>query len=811
LLTTSVFSLLYFFVAINFLGSSIYLLLKAPRPLANRLYGALAVAVSLWTVGLGMAGLATSDTAGEMWMRIAALGWGTLYALLLHFVLVLTGNASLHRRKFLSVLLYVPAFLTVLANSFPLFLNPDAYLLTRTAYGLVNMAGRSFWDWFFYCYYLSYMTGILVLLYRYQRGLEDTSRQKRVKSLWRSIIFILIAGSGLDIILHHMYPSLPYFAPLLMFHPLRYTFELLYEQSSIGEQHSLRKSNFLVIIISVFVYVAISFLQIYLRGDLAVFGLFLVNEASYRGIITQLQMVISILLILKDASLGFFVALVLNALNLFSSVMFLFRTRTSTSIPGIISYLGVIFLLILIKAFLDYERASRMRIEEQRKTLEESEQKLYRLAYFDTLTTLPNRESFFQEVSQHIGEAKRAGALLGVLFIDFDSFKSINDTAGHATGDRVLQKISQTLSSSLQPGDFLARYGGDEFLIQLGPQPTIEDFSERAQAILSRLRKPLQLGDDEYFLPASMGLAIYPLDGESVEELIRHADIAMYAAKTKGKNQLAFCTADMKDNTTQKMRLSNSLYRALDRGELFLHYQTQVAADTEEIVGFEALLRWKHDEYGVIPPLVFIPMAEQTGMIRPIGLWVIEQACQQLKIFKQHAQKDLSIAINVSLLQLRDPSIAQKIGEILARTGTDPKDICIEITESIAFLDEPYILLRLKEIKALGVSLAIDDFGTGYSSLSRLKLFPIDILKIDMEFVQGVGSEIKKETAILKSIIQMGKNLHFHVLAEGVETEEQAAYLKQQGCDEMQGYYFSKPVGAEEALALLGHDEVDGA
>ncbi|NCC90298.1 MAG: GGDEF domain-containing protein [Spirochaetia bacterium] len=236
-------------------------------------------------------------------------------------------------------------------------------------------------------------------------------------------------------------------------------------------------------------------------------------------------------------------------------MMFLFRTRTSTSIPGIISYLGVMFLLLLIKAFLDHERASRLRIEEQRKTLEESEQKLYRMAYYDTLTGLPNRESFFQEVSQHIGEAKRAGALLGVLFIDFDSFKSINDTAGHATGDRVLQKISQTLSSSLQPGDFLARYGGDEFLIQLGPQPTIEDFSERAQAILSRLRKPLQLGDDEYFLPASMGLAIYPLDGESVEELIRHADIAMYAAKTKGKNQLAFCTADMKASPPRRCGL----------------------------------------------------------------------------------------------------------------------------------------------------------------------------------------------------------------------------------------------------------------
>lgn len=803
MLTTSVFSLLYFFVAINTLGSSIYLLLKAPKPLVNRLYGALAVAVSLWTVGLGIAGLVASDTAGETWMRIAALGWGTLYAILLHFALVLTGYGPARRRNYLVGLLYLPAFLTVLANSFPLFLNPDAYLLTRTAYGLVNMAGRSFWDWFFYCYYLSYMTGILILLYRYQRELEDQNRQKRVKSLWRSIIFILVAGSGLDIVLHQFFPTLPYFAPLLMFHPLRYAFELLYQQGSVGEEHSLRRSNFLVIIISVFAYVAISFLQMYLRGDLDVFGLFMVNEASYRGVITQLQMVISILLVLKITAIGFFVGLILNALNLVSSVMFLVRTHTTSSIPGIISYLGVIFLLVLIKAFLDHERASRERIEEQRKCLEDSERKLYHMAYYDTLTSLPNRDLFFQEVAQHIDEAKKTGAMLGVLFIDFDSFKAINDTAGHATGDKVLQKIAHTLSSALQEQDFLARYGGDEFLIQLGPQPTIEGFSDRAHAILSQLRKPLSLGDNEYFLPASMGLAIYPLDGESIDELIRHADIAMYSAKTKGKNQLAFCTADMKDNTTQKMRLTNSLYRALDRGELFLQYQAQIASDTEEIVGFEALLRWKHDEYGIIPPLVFIPMAEQTGMIRPIGLWVIEQSCEQLKLFKQQTQRNLRLAINVSLLQLRDPSIARKIGKILIATETDPKDICIEITESVAFMDEPYILERLKELKALGMSLAIDDFGTGYSSLSRLKLFPIDVLKIDMEFVQGVGSEIQKETAILKSIIQMGKNLHFHVLAEGVETKEQVDYLKEHGCDEMQGYYYSRPVDGDAAIALL--------
>lgn len=802
-MTTSLFSLLYFFVAINILGSSIYLLLKAPKPLSNRLYGALAVAVSLWTVGLGMAGLVVSDKAGEIWMRIAALGWGTLYAILLHFILVITGNVTHLRRKFLGVLLYAPAFLTILTNSFPLFLNPEAYLLTRTAYGLVNMAGQSFWDWFFYCYYLSYMIVILILLYRYQRRLDDKNKQKRVKSLWRSIIFILVAGSGLDIILHQFFPSLPYFAPLLMFHPLRYIFELLHEQGSFGDEHSLRRSNFLVIIISVFVYVVISFLQIYLHGDLDVFGLITVNEASYRGVITQLQMVISILLVLKITAIGFFVGIILNALNLVSSMIFLIQTNTASSIPGIISYIGVILLLVLIKEFSESERASRLRIEEQRKSLEDSERKLYHMAYYDTLTSLPNRDLFFQEVAQHIDEAKRAGAMLGVLFIDFDSFKSINDTAGHATGDKVLKKLAHTLSSALQEQDFLARYGGDEFLIQLGPQPTIEDFSERAQAILSQLRKPLSLGDNEYFLPASMGLAIYPLDGEDIEELIRHADIAMYSAKTKGKNQLAFCTTDMKNSTTQKMRLSNSLYRALDRGELYLQYQAQVASDSEEIVGFEALLRWKHEEYGIIPPLVFIPMAEQTGMIRPIGLWVIEQSCEQLKLFKQHTQHELRLAINVSLLQLRDPSIARKIGKILTVTETDPKNICIEITESVAFLDEPYILERLKELKALGMSLAIDDFGTGYSSLSRLKLFPIDVIKIDMEFVQGVGSEIKKETAILKSIIQMGKNLHFHVLAEGVETEEQATYLKEHGCDEMQGYYYSRPVDGDAAIALL--------
>lgn len=311
--------------------------------------------------------------------------------------------------------------------------------------------------------------------------------------------------------------------------------------------------------------------------------------------------------------------------------------------------------------------------------------------------------------------------------------------------------------------------------------------------------------DIEHFMTASAGVAVYPCDGTDSETLIKNADIALYQAKTEGKNQCVYCSQPMKDKATAQMKLTNSLYRAIDRNELHLHYQPQIRVETQEIIGFEALLRWNNEEYGMVSPDVFIPIAEQTGLIRPIGLWVVKTACEQFKAFKYAYDKDISISINLSIEQLRDNNTAKKVSNILRETGVDAENVQFEITESIAFTEDPRILQRLKDIRNLGASISIDDFGKGYSSFSRLKTFPIDRLKIDIDFVRGITSESHKDKAIIKSIIQIAKNLRIEVLAEGVETEKQFVYLKENGCDIIQGYYFYRPMPASEIERLVSN------
>src|SRR5690554_2750559 len=331
----------------------------------------------------------------------------------------------------------------------------------------------------------------------------------------------------------------------------------------------------------------------------------------------------------------------------------------------------------------------------------------------------------------------------------------------------------------------------------------LEDLRKVTGRIMRVFQTPISLQNIEYFITASVGVAVYPEDGLNSETLIKNADIAMYIAKNKGKNQCVYCTSSIKENTIKKMELTNHLYRALENKELLLHYQPQVEAGTQEIIGFEALLRWNNKKYGIVTPDVFIPMAEQTGLIRPIGLWIFKTACEQLKAFQDRFYENLCMSINLSLEQLKDTDIIHRIGKILSDTGTDAGNIQVEITESIAFNEDSFILQRLEEIKELGISISIDDFGTGFSSFARLKSFPIDLLKIDICFVRGISSGSKKDRSIIKSIIQITKNLGIEALTEGVETRDQFMYLKENGCNLIQGYYFYKPMPANEVESLL--------
>jgi diguanylate cyclase (GGDEF)-like protein len=564
-----------------------------------------------------------------------------------------------------------------------------------------------------------------------------------------------------------------------------------------------KKPEYFCIVLYVVFYVILSlFLRLSIKGSNVVQVMHLSVESSIiRGILTQLQMLLSLFLVLKENRHGYIAAIIMNVYSIIVSTIFL--SQSPASLPGVISYLGVLFIISLAgnykKAIVTYITE----IEKHRGNLQESEKKLHYMAFYDSLTRLPNRALFMNRLEQSISLAKRNATLIGIMFIDLDAFKTINDTLGHSEGDNLLKEIASRMSPCLRKEDTISRFGGDEFLLQIVNLKSTEDINVIVQKIMNVFKMPVVIQNTEFFISASIGVSVYPIDGEDGQVLIKNADIAMYSAKSKGKNQSVFCSPEMKNDVIKNMKLTNALFRALEKNELFLQFQPQVKSETEEIVGFEALLRWNNSEHGMVSPNVFIPLAEKTGLIKKIGLWVIKRVCEQCRDCRKKDSKSYRISINVSLEQLKDINIVKQISTILKATETDAKNIQIEITESIAFNEEPFVLHRLLELKKLGLTIAIDDFGTGFSSLSRLKLFPIDLIKIDIQFVRGISSNSQKDKAIIEGTIQLAKNLGIETLAEGVETREQFLFLKNAGCDEIQGSYFYGPLLTDEIKSLL--------
>jgi len=562
-------------------------------------------------------------------------------------------------------------------------------------------------------------------------------------------------------------------------------------------------ARYLNVIICIILYAVFTFLLSLLSGENVTLKNINVEPAVLRGIIANLQMFISVYLVIKEEKPGYITAILLNAYDILSAAVYAVANAATAPLPGIMSSLGVVFVIVLIYGYKKKMAFHIKKIEDQSKYLIESEKKLHRMAFYDSLTGLPNKALFINRLDQAIFAAQRNASLIGVMYVDLDSFKSVNDTMGHNTGDLVLIKTAERLSSCLRKEDTISRFAGDEFLIQVANIKKVENLYKISDKIMNSFKNVIKVNNNEFFITPSIGVSVYPVDGEDSETLIKNADIAMYAAKSNGKNQCIYCSSEMKDDIIKNMKLANGLYRALDNNELFICYQPQINTETQEIIGFEALLRWNHSEYGMVPPSVFIPIAEKTGLIKPIGLWVIKTVCEQFKSISDRESKEIRISVNLSIEQLKDDNIARQIGKILEETKTDAKNIQIEITESVAFDKEPYVLQRIRELKNLGLTISIDDFGTGHSSLSRLKAFPIDLIKIDMEFVRGISSESKKDKAIIKSIIQIAKNLGIKVLAEGVETEEQFNYLRKKKCDEIQGFYFYKPMPVDEIKNII--------
>lgn len=424
------------------------------------------------------------------------------------------------------------------------------------------------------------------------------------------------------------------------------------------------------------------------------------------------------------------------------------------------------------------------------------------LAYYDQLTQLPNRILFKDCLEQVIKQAKETEKMIGVVFMDIDSFKMINDTLGHDLGDNILFEVAKVLSRSIGNNGTVARFGGDEFIIILNQLSNAKDVARIMADLMHAVNEPLDLHGQEFFVTISAGIALYPRDGEDSDTLIKNADTAMYRAKEMGKNRYLMCSQEMKDEELERLELTNKLYRALEREQFTVYYQPQINIETKKIVGLEALLRWSLPGKGMVSPDTFIPIAEQTRLINPIGEWVLETACRQNKLWQEKGHEEMRIAVNISIYQLISPGFIQQVEGILRKTGLSAEYLELEITESAASYNIDIIVNILKNLKALGIKISIDDFGTEYSSLSRLKMLPIDRIKIDMQFIQGIEGD-EKDQAIAKVIINLAKSMNLKVVAEGVETNTQLNFLSQRMCDEVQGFYYYEPMPAEEIEKIL--------
>jgi diguanylate cyclase (GGDEF)-like protein/PAS domain S-box-containing protein len=430
----------------------------------------------------------------------------------------------------------------------------------------------------------------------------------------------------------------------------------------------------------------------------------------------------------------------------------------------------------------------------ERKRMEDEVRKL---ALYDPLTDLPNRILFREELERALQRAKRSGAMIGVFFLDLDKFKRINDSLGHDNGDRLLRVIGERLRQSTRGEEVVARFGGDEFTMLIGPLKNADEASRAAQRVVRAFAEPVQLQGQELFASTSIGISLYPTDATDASGLIKNADTAMYAAKSMGRNGYQFYDRSMNESTLAKLEFDVAMRRGLTRGEFMLHYQPRIDTRTAQVVGCEALIRWNHPTQGLILPGQFIGIAEDSGFIIPMGKWVIDQVCWRQRAWRDMGLPRIPIAVNLSALHVVRPEIVAEIHEALTRHGLEGRDLELEVTETVFLQDTAVSAGILGDLSAMGIKVIIDDFGVGFSSMNYLQRLPVNTLKIDRSFVT-LAPHNNRNGAIVKAIVAMAKSLELGIIAEGVETAEEEAFLKQIGCHEMQGFWFGRPVPEKE-------------
>ena len=465
-------------------------------------------------------------------------------------------------------------------------------------------------------------------------------------------------------------------------------------------------------------------------------------------------------------------------------------------------FFAVLFLVSLAVYRINGNRIKRItgRLNEASEKAEErkrSEETHKQLALYDQLTGLPNRILFFDRLKRALLHADRRGAKIYVLFVDIDLFKMINDTLGHTMGDMLLKKIGDRLTNTVRKSDLVARIGGDEFLIMLQDIESIQDVLSIMKEILLKISDPFIIEQHRMRVSCSIGISKFPDDGEDVEALVKCADLAMYKAKEEGKNRFSFYSQRLTQIVQNEMEMISTMKNALENNEFVLYYQPQINGMTNDVIGFEALIRWNHPTLGLLQPGEFIPLAEKTGLILPIGEWVLKSACAQNKAWQDAGVARVPVSVNISVSQFFSESLEAKIRTVLDETGLDPAYLKLEISEKILARQQQSAKLELERIKSLGIKISIDDFGTGYSSFYYLKQFPIDQIKIPMAFIKGIDRDMKDES-IISVILGVAESLDMEVIAEGVETKKQVDFLKSRLCKKIQGFYYSRPLMPDE-------------
>lgn len=808
---------LYFFCGIIYVIIGVFTLMNDKKNILNKVFFLICMNLAFWSFMTALMNSSIDAKTASTFYLYSTFSWATFYCLFLHYLIILTDKEGLLKKPFSYLILYFPALLSIYLYVF----HPDtAQNFEKTKLGWIYVASTNkglIWDNFYNVYYFTYIIAAMLFLFIWWKNSKIIRERKQAKLIFTTIIIIVMTGGIIDVVIPmFMVPFMPSIGIIFIIIPI------------VGIWYSIKKYKLMNLNPENF---ASEVLKI--MND----GLIILNQ---EGIIKYINNGALNLLgyernQLKDklASILFSQTTELLKLRECSSLETEIVKSNNNKLPILLSSsvlkdewgdsLGSVNIFHdiseiklvqdeLIKSYSELEikvtdrtrelSKANIKLEHEINISIEMEGKVRHLAYYDYLTGLPNKRLFNDRLNKGIIDAVQNEKSLGILFLDLDSFKNINDTMGHTEGDELLKLVSKRLTNILRESDTICRVGGDEFLI-LVKDLEIEDYiREISNNILDTFKKPFILNNQNLYITTSIGGAIYPVDGVDVETLVKNADIAMYTAKEKGKNKFELCTTIIKDSVVQEMKLTNSLYNAIEKNQLELYYQPQVNILSGQIIGVEALIRWNNTELGLVSPVDFIHIAEKTGLILPIGAWVMKSACIQNKVWQDAGILKVPIAVNLSVNQFQTSKIVELITEILKETNLDPNDLELEITENIIMKETEYIIESLKQLKKLGVKIAIDDFGTEYSSLNYIKQLPIDKIKIDISFIRGIGVNDKDE-AIIKVIIVLAKNLGLKVIAEGVETKEQLNFLKDQMCDEIQGYYYYRPMPANQIEELM--------